>query len=93
MHGPRRVQGDYYIEPNDIDGEYMYAVYSKRDVPYYGFESAKLIGVDGEYIYWTTFGKTIYRIDTTKNEQILIDKIPDKVKMAPVSEFYDALDR
>ena len=90
IHRAKTIQGDYYIEPNDIDGRYLYGIFCKGEVPN-GYEAVNLIGVDGEYIYWTTFGKTKYRIDTSKKEQILIDKIPDEVKLMPVIEFYNAL--
>lgn len=89
MHRPKKLQGDYYIVPQEIDGTYLYGIYG---YPIGEGEAAKAVGVDGKYIYWTTFGATHYRIDTSKKEQIRIDTIPQEVKMIPVIELYRALD-
>lgn len=92
MHRPKKIQGDYYMCADDIDGVYMYGVFNKREAPLLGYESVKLIGTDGDCIYWSTFGTTNYRIDTTENKQIQIDTIPNGVKMMPAVEFYKTLD-
>lgn len=57
-----------------------------------GGEAAMQIGVDGKYIYWTTYGATVYRIDTSEKEQIRIEQIPDGVKMMPIIKCYNTLD-
>ena len=57
IYRPKTIQGDYYIKPNDIDGVYLYGIFCEGKAVN-GYEAANLIGVDGEYIYWTTFGKT-----------------------------------
>lgn len=92
MHRPKKIQGNYYIDSDDIDGNYTYGIFCIGKGPYHGYEAVKLIGVDGIYIYWTTFDATNYRIDTSKEKQIRIHEIPNEVKMMPIIEFYNALD-
>ncbi|MCH5285012.1 MAG: hypothetical protein J1E42_05365 [Akkermansiaceae bacterium] len=90
-HRPKNIQGDYYISPVDIDGTWTYLVQERSEIGW-GGEAAMQIGVDGKYIYWTTYGTTIYRIDTSEKEQIRIEQIPDGVKMMPIIKCYNTLD-
>ena len=87
LYRSKKILGDYYLSPVDIDGVWLYNI-----TPPYEGEAVKQIGIDRQYIYWSTYCTTNYKIDTILNSQVRIEKIPDEVKMIPVIEFYDMLD-